>query len=201
MVPCQPMCYCWGTRGCALPCCHSHLSLSEGRCVHVLFSSLASLKAPQAIRQVLLLSCASSGFIPLKEQLWAGQDPHHLPPQSLRSQAALCCVPCVGPCSHVQHGWAAVSQQEPGVPSQPWCHSPLSKETPRPNSSAAVGEVSCKGPWWACRGVPLLCAPSCPCGAMASLLAGFLLLISGLERMAAPQSRGRHLMSGVDTAL
>lgn len=145
-VPCQPTHYYWGARGCALPHCYSHLCLSERRCVHVLFSPLVSLKALQAIGQILPLSCASSGFIPLKEQLWAGQDPHHLPPQPLRSRAALCCVPCVGPCSYVQHSWVATSQQEPGVLSQPWCHSLLSKETPRPGSSAAAGEVSCEGP-------------------------------------------------------
>lgn len=188
-----------GPKGCSLPCCHGRLSPSEGTCVHVLFSSSALLKAPQAVGQGLPLSHASSGFTLLKEQLWAGRDPHHLPPQSLGSRAVLRCVPCMGPCSHVQHNWASTS---PGVPLQPCHHSPRSRETPRPCSSAATREVSCEGLWQAYRGVRILRAPSCPCGAIAFLLARFLLLISGLERTAAPWSRGRHLIvSGVDTAL
>lgn len=190
------------SRGCALPRCHYCLSPSEGRCVHVLFSSSASLKVPQAVGQGLPLSRASSGFTRLREQLWAGQDPYHLPPRSLGSRAALCCVPCMQSHSHMQHSLTSTSQQDPGVPLQPRHHSPLNRETPRPGSLAATREVSCEGPCRACRGIPLLHAPSCPSGAMASLLAWFLLLISGLEHMAAPRSRGRHLiMSGVDMAL
>lgn len=193
-VRCQP------TQHCALPCCHRRLSTFKGRCV--LFLSSASLKAPQAVGRGLPLSHASSGFAPFDKQLWAGQDPHH-PPSMVAgvSGSAVLSLLC---------GTMLPHAAQPGIhmPAGPWGPSPApvafppQQGDPKTRLLSTWGEVSSEGLWQACRGVPLLRAPSCPCGATASPLARFLLLISVLECEAAPRSRGRHLiMSGVDTAL